>query len=64
MDVIIDSIDGDGRAEGRSYREAPDVDGVIDFDARGRGFETGEKVRVVITDASEHDLSAEPMRGA
>jgi ribosomal protein S12 methylthiotransferase len=61
MDVLIDSIDECGEAEGRSYREAPDVDGLIELRISGEKFCVGDKVRVVITDAYEHDLTAEPV---
>jgi ribosomal protein S12 methylthiotransferase len=59
MDAVIDSIDEHGRAEGRSYREAPEVDGVIEFDAGERDLKAGDRVRLLITGAFEHDLAAE-----
>jgi ribosomal protein S12 methylthiotransferase len=43
---------------GRSYRDAPEVDGVVV--CRGRAA-TGEVVRVRVTEALEHDLVAEPV---
>jgi ribosomal protein S12 methylthiotransferase len=58
LDVLVDAVNGDGSAEGRSFREAPDVDGVIDLPGSEIAFRAGEKVRALITGASEHDLSA------
>lgn len=59
LDVIVDSV-ASGRAEGRSYREAPEVDGVIDIDLRGADAAPGDRMRVTITGASEHDLEGVP----
>ena len=55
MEVLVDAIDADG-AECRSAADAPEIDGNVFIDA---GFETlsvGDKVRVVIDEAGEHDL--------
>ena len=46
LEVLVDGVE-DGRAYGRSYREAPEIDGIIEFDA-GR---PGDMVKVQI-DAS------------
>lgn len=57
MEVVIDSVDG-GSIEARSYREAPEVDGVIDvIDTQGT-VAVGERLRVKITEAGVHDLLA------
>ncbi|MDR1966115.1 MAG: 30S ribosomal protein S12 methylthiotransferase RimO [Synergistaceae bacterium] len=64
LDVLIDSADADGTAEGRSFREAPDVDGVIELVGAHRGARPGDRVRALVTDASEHDLAAEIVAGA
>jgi ribosomal protein S12 methylthiotransferase len=58
LEVLVDAVNGDGSAEGRSFREAPEVDGVIDLARSEIVFRAGEKVRAVITEAFEHDLSA------
>ena len=52
LEVLVDQIE-DGQAVGRSYREAPEIDGVILLD---RG-ETGEWVDVRIDGAYGTDLS-------
>jgi ribosomal protein S12 methylthiotransferase len=57
----------EGRAEdlegmvGRSYRDAPEVDGEVLVRAGegGRHAEAGQFARVVVTDALEHDLAGE-----
>lgn len=57
--IVIDDVDEEG-AIGRSWREAPDIDGVVQV----MGFTDcapGERVAVRIVDADEHDLYAEPM---
>lgn len=52
--------DGAPVVAGRTYREAPEVDGLV-F-ARGRA-QPGERVRVVIEDAAEYDLFGRVVRG-
>ena len=57
--IVIDEVDEEG-AIGRSWREAPDIDGVIQV----MGFTDcapGDRIAVRIVDADEHDLYAEPM---
>ncbi len=54
--VLIDEVQ-DGQAYGRSYAEAPEVDGIVVIE-NGDGLEPGDAVDVVITAADEHDLYA------
>ena len=54
--VVIDSIDAEGEAIGRSYAESPDIDGVIVV--TGEGLEVGDFVDVRIDASDEHDLYA------
>lgn len=57
--IVIDDVDEEG-AIGRSWREAPDIDGVIQV----MGFTDcapGDRLAVRIVDADEHDLYAEPL---
>ncbi len=54
LDVLIEGA-GDGVSIARSYRDAPEVDGVVVIEKELR---TGDFVRVKITDASEYDLMA------
>jgi len=58
-EVIVDSITEDG-AIGRSYAEAPEVDGVVWIDTDIE-LEEGDRFDVKITAADEHDLYAEPI---
>ena len=48
---------------GRTYMDAPDVDGLIYFDAGKRDFMTGDMVRVRATDARDYDLYGELITG-
>lgn len=52
--VIIDEVEGTN-AIGRSYAEAPEIDGIVVVE-NGAGLEPGDAVDVVITAADEHDL--------
>jgi ribosomal protein S12 methylthiotransferase len=36
LEVLVDGVE-DGRPYGRSYREAPEIDGVIEFDDGKQG---------------------------
>jgi len=54
FEVLIDQVE-DGQAVGRSYREAPEIDGMILLDAGT----PGEWVKATITGAYGSDLSAE-----
>ena len=57
--IVIDDVDEEG-AIGRSWREAPDIDGVVQV----MGYTDcvpGDRIAVRIVDADEHDLYAEPM---
>ncbi len=57
--IVIDDVDDEG-AIGRSWREAPDIDGVVQV----MGYTDcvpGDRIGVRIVDADEHDLYAEPM---
>jgi ribosomal protein S12 methylthiotransferase len=58
LDVILDSVGGGGVAEGRSFREAHDVDGVVDVMGLPEEISPGRKIRAVMTGASEHDMEA------
>jgi ribosomal protein S12 methylthiotransferase len=59
LDVMVDSVYGEGTAEGRSFREAHDVDGVVGVKGLPEGISPGSIVRAVMTGASEHDMEAE-----
>ncbi len=59
MTVLVDEIDEEGDAIARSAGDAPEIDGVV-FIEDAEGLAPGDLVNVVITDASDHDLWAEP----
>lgn len=44
---------------GRTYMDAPDVDGFVYFDAGKREYMTGDMIEVKITGANEYDLTGE-----
>ncbi|MDR2176375.1 MAG: 30S ribosomal protein S12 methylthiotransferase RimO [Synergistaceae bacterium] len=60
--VLIEEADGEGSAWGRSYRDAPEVDGMVCVEG-GEGWEKtlvpGSFADVKITDAAEYDLFGE-----
>ena len=56
--VLIDDVNSNG-AVGRSYAEAPEVDGVIRIP--GLKAQQGEIVQAVIVESDDHDLIAEPL---
>ncbi len=55
LDVLIEGA-GDGISVGRSYRDAPEVDGVVLVQETLRA---GQTVRVVVTGAMEYDVIGE-----
>jgi ribosomal protein S12 methylthiotransferase len=60
LDVIIDAVDDEGGATGRSKADAPEIDGEVFL--RDAGHVTqGSIVRVLIEDADEHDLYGVPL---
>jgi len=60
LDVIIDAVDEDGGATGRSQTDAPEIDGEVFLRDAGH-LEQGDIVPVLIEDADEHDLYGVPM---
>jgi ribosomal protein S12 methylthiotransferase len=59
LDVIIDDVDEDGGATGRSQADAPEIDGSVFLRDAG-GLAQGDIVPVLIEDAEEHDLFGVP----
>lgn len=57
-DVLIERV-GEGACYGRSYAEAPDVDGIIKVVNVPEGIKAGDFVRAAITNASAYDLKGE-----
>jgi ribosomal protein S12 methylthiotransferase len=60
LDVLIDSVD-DERAVGRSYADAPEIDGTVILEDETE-VKPGDVVRVSVTDASDYDLFGERVR--
>ena len=60
LDVIIDEVDGDGGATGRSKADAPEIDGSV-FLRNSRHLKAGDIAPVIIEDADEHDLYGAPI---
>ncbi|MDO4988717.1 MAG: 30S ribosomal protein S12 methylthiotransferase RimO [Synergistes sp.] len=60
LKVLVEKVNnGEGYAEGRSFREAPDVDGVIEISEISDDIREGDFVTVKITGAMPHDLTGE-----
>jgi ribosomal protein S12 methylthiotransferase len=59
LDVIIDEVDDEGGATGRSQADAPEIDGNVFLRDAG-GLAQGDIVPVFIEDADEHDLYGVP----
>jgi ribosomal protein S12 methylthiotransferase len=60
LDVIIDAVDEDGGATGRSKADAPEIDGEVFLRDAGH-LKQGDIVAVEIEDADEHDLYGVPV---
>lgn len=59
LKVLVESVDpGEGLAFGRSYREAPEVDGVVEIRG-GDLLVPGNFATVLVSEVLEHDLVAE-----
>ncbi|MGB0748791.1 MAG: 30S ribosomal protein S12 methylthiotransferase RimO [Magnetospiraceae bacterium] len=58
LDVLIDAADETG-AVGRSYADAPDIDGVV-YLPDGAGLQPGDLTRATITKADAYDLWGAP----
>ncbi|MEG1799379.1 MAG: 30S ribosomal protein S12 methylthiotransferase RimO, partial [Synergistaceae bacterium] len=46
-------------AEGRTYREAPDVDGLIEIRNIRADLKEGSVIKVKMTEAMPHDMAGE-----
>ncbi len=60
LDVLIDAVDDDGGATGRSKYDAPEIDGEVHLRDAG-GVAVGDIVRARIEDADEADLFGVPV---
>ncbi|WP_106639532.1 30S ribosomal protein S12 methylthiotransferase RimO [Allosphingosinicella vermicomposti] len=59
IDVILDVVDEEGGATGRSKADAPEIDGEVHL-RDAQGFAQGDIIPVLIEDADEHDLFGVP----
>ncbi|MEA3014029.1 MAG: ribosomal protein methylthiotransferase [Sphingomonadales bacterium] len=59
LDVIIDAVDPEGGATGRSKADAPEIDGEVHLRDAGH-LAQGDIVPVLVEDADEHDLYGVP----
>ncbi|HVQ07394.1 MAG TPA: 30S ribosomal protein S12 methylthiotransferase RimO [Allosphingosinicella sp.] len=62
IDVIIDAVDPEGGATGRSKADAPEIDGEVHLRDAGH-LAQGDIVPVIVEDADEHDLYGVPAAG-
>ncbi|MDE2506646.1 MAG: 30S ribosomal protein S12 methylthiotransferase RimO, partial [Planctomycetota bacterium] len=62
LDVLIDAVEPRGVAVGRSYADAPDVDGVVYV--AGAGLEAGDLIACEIVESRGYDLVARPVETA
>jgi len=60
MNILVESVSENGYT-GRSYADAPEIDGVVHIEADG-DLALGEFCRVEISAADEYDLYASPIR--
>lgn len=62
MEVVVDGPDTEvpGQYLGRSYADAPDIDGAVRL--KGKGLKAGDLVRARITGADGYDLAARALR--
>lgn len=60
IDVIIDEVDEEGGATGRSKADAPEIDGQVQL-RDAYGCKPGDILSVRVEDADEHDLYAAPL---
>jgi ribosomal protein S12 methylthiotransferase len=57
VDVLVDEVQKDGTAIGRSAADAPEIDGTVRI-ADARDLAVGAIATVIVTSATEHDLMA------
>jgi ribosomal protein S12 methylthiotransferase len=60
IDVILDMVDDEGGATGRSKADAPEIDGEVHL-RDAQGYAQGDIIRVLVEDADEHDLFGVPV---
>jgi ribosomal protein S12 methylthiotransferase len=58
LEVLVERVEPGGAAEGRSFREAPDADGVVRVEDLPRSIRVGEYLPVAVTAAQGPELLA------
>ena len=62
MDVLVEKVDSEASlAEGRSYREAPEVDGIVEIRSISSKIKEGDIVKVRMTESMPHDMVGEEL---
>jgi ribosomal protein S12 methylthiotransferase len=64
IDVLVDGVDDDGSLIGRTYREAPEIDGVVRLVSSESGApfaRPGATVAATVRGGAGPDLDAEPV---
>jgi ribosomal protein S12 methylthiotransferase len=59
IDILIDAVDDEGGATGRSKADAPEIDGEVHLREAG-GLQPGDIALVKVEDSDEHDLYGVP----
>jgi ribosomal protein S12 methylthiotransferase len=59
LSVIIDDVDDEGGADGRSHADAPEIDGAV-LIRDAKGVKPGDIIQVKIEDADDYDLYGVP----
>src|SRR5919204_2910006 len=59
LEVLVERVAGDGTVEGRSFREAPEVDGLVRVE--GAPAQVGDYLAVTVTAADGPELRARPL---
>lgn len=63
IDVLIENVEREhGFAEGRSFREAPEVDGLVEVRNISDELKEGDIVKVLLTEAMPHDMVGEEVQ--
>lgn len=66
LEILIDTVFEDGSAEGRSFREAPEVDGIVEIPPPPENdgcLSPGDRIYAYVTEAFEHDMIAKVCEG-
>ena len=67
IEVLVESVEAGGQAEGRAEHQGPEVDGttaLVSGEADGASWRVGQLVRAVVVGSIGVDLLAEPVTGS